>query len=79
MQSKSYTKNLYGPFKSENDANMKIEPTFIRFAHFLGDTTIIGRKSVARNRKKQPSRKKATKYGYIILYSYVFCTKSPDF
>ena len=58
---------------------MNIEPTLIRLAHFLGDTTIIGRNSVARNRKKQPSKNRATKYGYILLYSYVFCTKSPDF
>ena len=53
---------------------MNIEPTFIRFAHFLGATTIIGRNNVARNKKKQPSRNKATKYGYILLYSYAFCT-----
>ena len=46
---------------------MNIEPTFIKLAHFLGATTIIGRKRVARNRKKHPSKKRATKYGYIIL------------
>ena len=61
LQSISYTINSYGPLITAKEASIKNEPTLIKFAHFLGVTTINGRKIVERNRKKHPNRNKATK------------------
>ena len=49
---------------------IRIEPIFIKLAHFLGATTIIGKKNVDRNKKKTPELNRPKKYGYISAY---FC------
>jgi len=49
---------------------IQILQIFIKFAHFLGATTMKGRNQIAKNKKRHPIEKSPMKYGYISLYSY---------
>ena len=52
---------MYGPFTYANDDNIQSEPTFIRFAGFLGEIKRIGKKNVDMNKKKRPIPKSERK------------------
>ena len=60
-QKKLSIKNFLKPYWMPKEIRMQIIPMLKTLAAFLGLITNVGKKNRDKRRKKQPSRKKATK------------------